>query len=178
MTHYSHNSNVASGGRLPKKNRSAGVALLVCLFVLSLVSVWTVNMFQSATSYQSALRNTIDLAQCAEALGYSRYWIAEHHATPSLASPAPEVLLARVGAETSRIRIGSGAVLLPLGGLSKYEAAGGPFVDHEADAALFAAIRETVRPDIAVHEVAANINDVEFADATADTFLQLWSATK
>jgi luciferase family oxidoreductase group 1 len=60
-----------------------------------------------------ALHNTIDLARFSESLGYSRYWIAEHHATPSLASPAPEVLLARVGAETSRIRLGSGAVLLP-----------------------------------------------------------------
>lgn len=60
-----------------------------------------------------ALRNTIDLAQLAERLGYERYWIAEHHATSAFASPAPEILLARVGAETSTIRIGSGGVLLP-----------------------------------------------------------------
>ncbi len=43
--------------------RPAGVALLLCLFVLSLVSVWTVNIFQSATVYQSALRNTIEYEQ-------------------------------------------------------------------------------------------------------------------
>ena len=60
-----------------------------------------------------ALRNTIDLARHADALGYERYWIAEHHATPGFASPAPEVLLARVGVETTGIRIGSGGVLLP-----------------------------------------------------------------
>src|SRR5258708_14638702 len=60
-----------------------------------------------------ALRNTIDLARLAEKLGYERYWIAEHHAIVTLASPAPEVLIARIGAETSGIRIGSGGVLLP-----------------------------------------------------------------
>jgi luciferase family oxidoreductase group 1 len=60
-----------------------------------------------------ALRNTIELAQLAERLGYERYWIAEHHAIEALASPAPEILIARLGAETSRIRIGSGGVMLP-----------------------------------------------------------------
>ncbi|HEV7967613.1 MAG TPA: LLM class flavin-dependent oxidoreductase [Candidatus Acidoferrales bacterium] len=60
-----------------------------------------------------ALRNTIELARLAERLGYERYWIAEHHAIVTLASPAPEILVARLGAETSKIRIGSGGVLLP-----------------------------------------------------------------
>src|SRR6266851_1788194 len=60
-----------------------------------------------------ALRNTIELARMADKLGYERYWIAEHHAIVTLASPAPEILLARIGAETSGIRIGSGGVLLP-----------------------------------------------------------------
>src|SRR5271168_2012862 len=60
-----------------------------------------------------ALRNTIELARLADRLGYERYWIAEHHAMDTLACPAPEILLARVGAETSGIRIGLGAVLLP-----------------------------------------------------------------
>jgi len=60
-----------------------------------------------------ALRNTINLARLADRLGYERYWIAEHHATPGFASPAPEVLIARVGSETAGIRIGSGGVLLP-----------------------------------------------------------------
>ena len=59
------------------------------------------------------MRNTIELARLADRLGYARYWIAEHHAIVSLASPAPEIMIARVGAETSGIRVGSGAVLLP-----------------------------------------------------------------
>jgi luciferase family oxidoreductase group 1 len=60
-----------------------------------------------------ALRNTIELARLADKLGYERYWIAEHHAIVTLASPAPEILIARLGAETSGIRIGSGGILLP-----------------------------------------------------------------
>ena len=60
-----------------------------------------------------AFRNTIELARLADRLGYERYWIAEHHATGAFASPAPEVLIARVGAETSHIRVGSGGVMLP-----------------------------------------------------------------
>lgn len=60
-----------------------------------------------------ALRNTIHLARAADSLGYERYWIAEHHAMETLASPAPEILIARVAAETSEIRLGSGGVLLP-----------------------------------------------------------------
>jgi luciferase family oxidoreductase group 1 len=60
-----------------------------------------------------ALQNTVELARLADKLGYERYWIAEHHAIVTLASPAPEILIARIGAETSGIRIGSGGVLLP-----------------------------------------------------------------
>jgi luciferase family oxidoreductase group 1 len=60
-----------------------------------------------------ALLNSIELAKHAEELGYHRYWIAEHHGTDALASPAPEVLIARIGAETRRMRIGSGGVMLP-----------------------------------------------------------------
>jgi luciferase family oxidoreductase group 1 len=60
-----------------------------------------------------ALRNTIHLARAADALGYERYWIAEHHAIETLASPAPEILIPLVAAVTSGIRVGSGGVLLP-----------------------------------------------------------------
>ena len=60
-----------------------------------------------------ALRNTIDLARATESFGYERYWIAEHHAMETLACPAPEILITRVAAETSAIRVGSGGVLLP-----------------------------------------------------------------
>jgi luciferase family oxidoreductase group 1 len=60
-----------------------------------------------------ALQNTIHPARTADSLGYERYWIAEHHAIETLASPAPEILIARVAAETSGIRVGSGGILLP-----------------------------------------------------------------
>jgi luciferase family oxidoreductase group 1 len=60
-----------------------------------------------------ALRNTIDLARLADELGYERYWVAEHHATPMLAGPSPEVLIGPIAAATQRIRVGSGGVMLP-----------------------------------------------------------------
>lgn len=60
-----------------------------------------------------ALRNSIDLAKLAERLGYTRYWVAEHHATRMLACASPEVLLGPIGAATSHIQIGSGGVMLP-----------------------------------------------------------------
>jgi luciferase family oxidoreductase group 1 len=60
-----------------------------------------------------AIANSIELAKHVERLGYHRYWMSEHHAMDLLACTAPEVLLARIGAETSRIRIGSGGIMLP-----------------------------------------------------------------
>ena len=62
---------------------------------------------------RDAVAATIALAREAEALGYHRYWLAEHHALPSLADASPEVLLARLTGETSRIRLGSGGIMLP-----------------------------------------------------------------
>ncbi|GHH99090.1 LLM class flavin-dependent oxidoreductase [Neobacillus kokaensis] len=62
---------------------------------------------------QQALIAAMKLAQAGEKFGYSRYWIAEHHDLPGLACPAPEVMLSYIGAHTTGIRIGSGAVLLP-----------------------------------------------------------------
>jgi len=60
-----------------------------------------------------AIAQTISLAQAADALGYHRYWLAEHHAVAALADPCPEILLTRVASATSRIRVGTGGVLLP-----------------------------------------------------------------
>jgi luciferase family oxidoreductase group 1 len=60
-----------------------------------------------------ALRNTIDLAQLADALGYTRYWVAEHHGGLMLAGPSPEALIGPIASATSRIRVGSGGVMLP-----------------------------------------------------------------
>ncbi len=64
------------------------------------------------SSGADALRNTINLAERADALGYHRYWLAEHHGL-ALAGPAPEVLIGPVAEHTSRIRVGSGGVMLP-----------------------------------------------------------------
>jgi luciferase family oxidoreductase group 1 len=60
-----------------------------------------------------ALKNTLDLAKFSEQLGYRRYWVAEHHGTPGLACNSPEVLIGPLAASTSRIRIGSGGIMLP-----------------------------------------------------------------
>jgi luciferase family oxidoreductase group 1 len=60
-----------------------------------------------------ALRNSIELARRADRLGYGRYWLAEHHGTPGLACNSPEVMIGPVAAATSRIRVGSGGVMLP-----------------------------------------------------------------
>src|SRR5580658_6277382 len=60
-----------------------------------------------------ALRNTLDLARTADRLGYARYWLAEHHATPGLACASPEVMIGPVAAATSNLRVGSGGVMLP-----------------------------------------------------------------
>ncbi len=60
-----------------------------------------------------ALHNSVDLARLTEQLGYTRYWVAEHHGTPMLACASPEVLIAAIGSATSRIRVGSGGVMLP-----------------------------------------------------------------
>jgi alkanesulfonate monooxygenase SsuD/methylene tetrahydromethanopterin reductase-like flavin-dependent oxidoreductase (luciferase family) len=57
-----------------------------------------------------ALRRTLDLARQAEQFGYHRYWVAEHHFTPGVASSQPALLLGQIAALTSRIRLGSGAV--------------------------------------------------------------------
>lgn len=67
---------------------------------------------EGATGPQ-ALRNSIDLAAHAERLGFERYWVAEHHGTPALASTSPEVLIAAIASGTSTIRVGSGGVMLP-----------------------------------------------------------------
>src|SRR5215211_5725636 len=60
-----------------------------------------------------ALLNSIDLARWTDELGYHRYWVAEHHATPMLACASPEVLIGPIAAATSRLRVGSGGVMLP-----------------------------------------------------------------
>lgn len=67
---------------------------------------------QGGTAAES-FRNTLDLARHAERLGYRRYWLAEHHGLPGIASAATAVVIAHVAGGTSRIRVGSGGIMLP-----------------------------------------------------------------
>ena len=60
-----------------------------------------------------ALRNSVDLARLADGLGYTRYWVAEHHGTRGLACASPEALIGPIAAATSRLHVGSGGVMLP-----------------------------------------------------------------
>src|SRR5262245_12775352 len=77
------------------------------------LSVLDQSPIPEGSTGDDALRNSIDLARRAEELGYTRSWVAEHHATPMLACASPEVLISAVGAATARIRVGSGGVMLP-----------------------------------------------------------------
>jgi luciferase family oxidoreductase group 1 len=67
----------------------------------------------SGYTARDAIAATLDLAQAADALGYERYWLAEHHGLNALADPCPEILLGRIGSLTRRIRFGTGGILLP-----------------------------------------------------------------
>src|SRR5436853_7308646 len=67
---------------------------------------------QGATA-ADAFRNSLDLAQHAERWGYRRYWLAEHHNMPGIASAATSVVIGHVAAGTKTIRVGSGGVMLP-----------------------------------------------------------------
>lgn len=78
--------------------------------VLSVLDLVPVGAGSAAAE---ALAGTTAVARRADALGYRRYWVAEHHNLPSVASTSPEVLIAHLGAHTRRIRLGSGGVMLP-----------------------------------------------------------------
>ena len=77
------------------------------------LSVLDQSPVPSGSTPGDALQNSVSLARHVDALGYHRLWYSEHHAMDLLAGSAPEIILARIGAETSRIRIGSGGIMLP-----------------------------------------------------------------
>ena len=81
--------------------------MTVPLSVLDLASV------AADGSHSQALADTLTVAREAEQLGYRRFWVAEHHGMPGIASSAPPVLIAAAAAATERIRVGSGGVMLP-----------------------------------------------------------------
>jgi luciferase family oxidoreductase group 1 len=78
-----------------------------------LLSVLDQSPIGEGSTGARALHNTIDLARLADELGYTRYWVAEHHGGPMLAGPSPEVLIGPIAAATESIRVGSGGVMLP-----------------------------------------------------------------
>jgi luciferase family oxidoreductase group 1 len=80
---------------------------VIPLSVLDLVPVRT------GSNASESLREAVDLARAVESLGYTRYWFAEHHGMASIASSAPEILIEHIASATTRIRVGSGGIMLP-----------------------------------------------------------------
>ena len=80
---------------------------------LPLLSVLDLSPIVEGSDAATALRNSLDLAQLCDRLGYHRYWVAEHHNMDGVASSATSVLIGYLAAATSRIRVGSGGVMLP-----------------------------------------------------------------
>ncbi|WP_097867680.1 LLM class flavin-dependent oxidoreductase [Streptomyces sp. rh34] len=102
-------SGDTSGGAADRdgiRGAAAGTAA-VPLSVLDLV---TVGQGRTATQ---ALRTSVDIAKLTESRGFHRFWVAEHHSMPGVASSSPAVILAHIAAHTERIRLGSGGVMLP-----------------------------------------------------------------
>lgn len=77
------------------------------------LSVLDLAPIGAGSTASQALRNSLELARLADRLGFTRYWFAEHHGMPSIASSSPEILIAHVAAATARIRVGSGGIMLP-----------------------------------------------------------------
>ena len=77
------------------------------------LSILDLSPIAASSTGAQALRNSLDLARLADALGYVRYWVAEHHNLPAIASSAPDIMIGQIAAVTSRLRVGSGGVMLP-----------------------------------------------------------------
>ena len=77
------------------------------------LSILDQSVAAAGRGQDAVIRQTLDLAQQAEAWGYHRFWVSEHHSHPSIVGSAPEVLMAAIAARTQRIRIGSAGVMLP-----------------------------------------------------------------
>lgn len=77
------------------------------------LSVLDQSPISEGMSPKEALNHTVELAQFVEKLGFTRFWVSEHHDSPSLAGSSPEVLIAHLAQNTSKIRVGSGGVMLP-----------------------------------------------------------------
>jgi luciferase family oxidoreductase group 1 len=77
------------------------------------LSVLDLSPVTTGGSGSISLRNSLDLARLTDRLGYTRYWVAEHHNLPSVASSAPDIMIGQIAAVTQRIRVGAGGIMLP-----------------------------------------------------------------
>lgn len=98
------------------------LSILSILFILAMLmsdarripfSVLDLAPILEGSDAAQSFRNTLDLARNAEAFGYRRYWLAEHHSMPGIASAATSVVIAYVAGGTSTIRVGAGGIMLP-----------------------------------------------------------------
>jgi luciferase family oxidoreductase group 1 len=80
---------------------------------MAILSILDLSFTTTATPGAVALRQTIELARLADRWGFGRFWVAEHHNLPSVASGAPEIMIGAIAAATSRVRVGAGGVMLP-----------------------------------------------------------------
>src|SRR5688572_30006373 len=80
---------------------------------MAVLSVLDLSPVPEGSTAGQSLRNTLDLARHVERLGYNRYWLAEHHNMPGIASAATSVVIGHVAAGTSTIRVGAGGIMLP-----------------------------------------------------------------
>lgn len=80
---------------------------------MTAISVLDLSFVTSGRPASAALRDSIDLARHCDGLGYHRYWVAEHHNLPSVAIPAPEIMIGQIAAATTKLRVGSGGIMLP-----------------------------------------------------------------
>ena len=77
------------------------------------LSILDLSFVVAGASPAQALHDSLALARHADGLGYRRYWLAEHHALPNVASPAPEIMIGQIAAATRNLRVGSGGIMLP-----------------------------------------------------------------
>src|ERR1700675_1756088 len=80
------------------------------MFPLSILDLSPVS---AGSTGAQALRNSLDLARLADGLGFIRYWVAEHHNLPAIASSAPDIMIGQIASVTGNMRVGSGGVMLP-----------------------------------------------------------------
>src|SRR5438552_8650902 len=77
------------------------------------LSVLDLSPVAAGSSGAVSLHNSLDRARLADRLGYTRYWVAEHHNLPAIASSAPDIMIGQIAAATEHLRVGSGGVMLP-----------------------------------------------------------------